>query len=114
MKSALAAIICAAAMAFPALADDGQDKDEAFDDAVREFGYNAGAALQCTAEPDRPQMEREVLKAFNGLSRLFGTDQAFFFAAAFGAGTQEEINKSQCPTYIQNFTDAMKSSARAE
>jgi hypothetical protein len=101
-------------MTLPVWADDSPDKDEAFDDAVREFGYNAGAALQCTAEPERPQMEREVLKAFNGLSRLFGTDQAFFFAAAFGAGTQDEINKSDCATYIQNFTDAMKSSARAE
>lgn len=114
MRLAFLTLVFAVAVCSPVLADEGGDKDEAFDEAVRQFGYNAGAAHQCTAEAERPQMEREVLKAFNGLARLFGTDQAFFFAAAFGAGTQEEINKADCASHIQSFTDAMKSSAGAE
>lgn len=114
MRSIFIGFLFAAAATLPVLADDSQDKDEAFDDAVRQFGYTAGAALQCTPEAGQPQMEKDVLKAFSGLSRLFGTDQAFFFAAAFGAGTQEKVDKADCPAHIQSFKDAMKSSARAE
>lgn len=114
MRSVFLSFFLALAMCSPVLAEDERDKDEAFDDAVRQFGYNAGMAHQCTAEAERPQMEKEVLKAFNGLARLFGTDQAFFFAAAFGAGTQEEIDKADCASQIQSFKDAMKSSADAE
>lgn len=111
MATALACVMVAsAAMTGPASADE----DEAFDQAVKEFGYTAGAAWQCTPEQEQAKMERDVLTAFSGLSRLFGTDQAFFFAAAFGSGTRDEINKDSCDTFIKNFNDGMKPSTKVE
>lgn len=97
-----------------AMAGPNEEDDEIFDQAVKEFGYTAGAAWQCTPEQEKAKMEGEVLKAFSGLARLFGTDQAFFFAAAFGSGTRDEINKDNCSGFIKNFTDGMKSSTKVE
>lgn len=97
-----------------AMAGSSKDEDEIFDQAVKEFGYTAGAAWQCTPEQDQTKLEGEVLKAFSGLARLFGTDQAFFFAAAFGSGTRDEINKDNCASFIKNFTDGMKPSTKVE
>lgn len=114
MRLVVAGILLALLTSFTAFADDKADQDEAFDDAVQEFGFNAGLALQCTPDAEKKNMEGEVLKAYNGLARLFGTDQAFAFAAAFGAGAQDEVNKTECDSYIRKFTDSMKPSIRAE
>lgn len=114
MRSVFAAIFLTLLTSFTAFAEEKADQDEAFDDAVQEFGFNAGLALQCTADAEKKKMEGEVLKAYNGLARLFGTDQAFAFAAAFGAGAQDEVNRTECESYIRKFTDSMKPSVRAE
>ncbi len=55
-----------------------------------------------------------MLKAYSGLVRLFGTDRAFFYAAAFGAGTSMSLDKTKCATYIEDFRAAMKSRARGQ
>jgi hypothetical protein len=46
--------------------------------------------------------------------RLFGSDRAFFYAAAFGAGTSMTIDKKECAGYVTDFRAAMKSSRRGQ
>jgi hypothetical protein len=103
--------VLAAAQATPAPAEE---EDVRFDESVRNFGFVSGAAYQCLPEAERAAHDREVLKAYSGLVRLFGTDRAFFYAAAFGAGTSMSIDKAKCPGYIQDFRSAMKSGSRGQ
>jgi len=95
-------------------ADNAADDDQAFDDAVRQFGYAGGAAWHCSAEKDRAAVERQALQAYSGLARLFGTDQAFFFASSFGAGTMDEIKKEDCAKFIEAFTREMAKAQKAQ
>ena len=91
-----------------------EQEDLRFEEAIRNFGFVSGAAYQCLPEADRTAHDREVLKAFSGLVRLFGSDRAFFYAAAFGAGTGMSIDKAKCASYIEDFKAAMKSSGRGQ
>lgn len=85
-----------------------QDEDVLFEEAIRDFGYVSGVAYQCLPETEQGAHDRAVLEAYSGIARLFGTDRAFFYAAAFGAGTSSTIDRSQCPGYIEDFNAAMK------
>jgi hypothetical protein len=82
------------------------DEDVAFEQSVRNFGFVSGAAHQCADEKDRPSIEAATLKAFSGLVRLFGSDDAFFYAAAFGAGSTMQIDKSKCAEYAASFKES--------
>lgn len=108
--AALVALVCFG----QAIADTPADEDAAFDEAVKEFGYLGGAAWQCSAGESQLAIEREVLRAFNGIAQLFGTDQAFYFAALFGAGATGQIEKEKCAAHLENCADGMKSSVKAE
>ena len=91
-----------------------EDEDLRFEESIRNFGFLSGAAYQCLPEADRTAHDREVLKAYSGLVRLFGSDRAFFYAAAFGAGTSMSIDKAKCAGYIEDFRAAMKSGTRGQ
>ena len=91
-----------------------EQEDLRFEEAIRNFGFVSGATYQCLPEADRTAHDREVLKAYSGLVRLFGSDRAFFYAAAFGAGTGMSIDKTKCASYIEDFRAAMKSSSRGQ
>lgn len=95
----------------PATADDEEIR---FEESIRSFGFVSGAAYQCRPEAERAAHDREVMKAYAGLVRLFGTDRAFFYAAAFGAGTSMPIDKARCAGYIDDFKAAMKSGGRGQ
>jgi hypothetical protein len=95
----------------PSLAEQ---EDLRFEEAIRNFGFLSGAAYQCLPEADRTAHDREVLKAYSGLVRLFGSDRAFFYAAAFGAGTSMSIDKTKCASHIEDFKAAMKSNVRGQ
>jgi hypothetical protein len=90
----------------PALAEDGDD-DERFSLAVKDFGYAGGGAWQCAGNDERIGIEKQAMTAYNGLLRLFGTDEAFFFSAAFGAGTSASIDKAECGDFLKQFKDGM-------
>ncbi len=112
---ALLPVVAAAQTANPAPAPSlAEQEDQRFEDAIRNFGFLSGAAYQCLPEVDRATHDREVLKAYSGLVRLFGSDRAFFYAAAFGAGTSMSIDKKKCVSYIEDFKAAMKSSGRGQ
>lgn len=85
-----------------------------FEESIRNFGYVSGAAYQCLPESLRSAHDREVLTAFSGLVRLFGSDRAFFYTAAFGAGTSIRLDKAKYASYIEDFRAAMKSRARGQ
>lgn len=82
------------------------DEEEAFDEKLREFGYWSGAAHGCVAEAKQPEVERKVLETFNRIGQLFGTDRAFFYAAAFGHGTSVKIEAAKCPEFLDKFQKA--------
>jgi len=96
----------------PAVAvSPAEQEDLQFEDAIRDFGYVSGAARQCLPEASRAAHDRDALKAFSGLVRLFGSDRAFYYAAAFGAGTSVVPDPAKCPTYLADYKAAMKSRA---
>ncbi len=82
------------------------DDEEILDDKIREFGYWSGAAYGCVPAAKQPEIERKVLDTFNHISRLFGTDRAFFYAAAFGNGTTMKIEAQKCPEFLSKFEKA--------
>ncbi|MBN8490486.1 MAG: hypothetical protein J0M00_03535 [Burkholderiales bacterium] len=75
----------------------------------------SGASYRCLPEADRIAHDRAVLRASSGLVQLFGSDRAFFYTAALGAGTGTgmSIDKAKCSSCIADFRAAMKSSGRA-
>jgi hypothetical protein len=91
-----------------------EQEDLRFEESIRNFGFVSGAAYQCLPEAQRTAHDRDVLTAFSGLVRLFGSDRAFFYAAAFGAGTSMSVDKTKCASYIEDFRAAMKSRARGQ
>jgi len=118
MRTHLLALAVATVLPFMAAAQPtmtpAEDEDVRFEESIRNFGFVSGAAYQCLPEADRVGHDREVLRAYSGLVRLFGSDRAFFYAAAFGAGTSMAIDKAKCAAYIEDFRAAMKSSSRGQ
>ena len=102
-----ACMLCALMFSLPAIASTAEDEDARFEESVRNFGFTSGAARQCAEPAKRPQIESDALKAFSGLVRLFGTDHAFMYAAAFGAGSAMQIDRSKCPDYAASFDESM-------
>jgi hypothetical protein len=91
----------------PAQAQAADDEEEVFDQKLREFGYWSGAAFACVGEAKQAEVERKVLDNFNGIARLFGTDRAFFYAAAFGNGTTHKVDPAKCPEFLDKFQKAI-------
>jgi hypothetical protein len=85
--------------------DDGDDAS--FDDALKDFGYAGGAAWQCASDDGKGEIVESAFTVFNRLSQLFGTDRAFFFSAAFGAGTVDEIEAGDCAQYATDFAEGL-------
>lgn len=73
------------------------DDDERMDNALRNFGHVSGQAFQCAGKDAQVKLERTALDVATNVMRLFGSDQAFFFAAAFGAGASETLDSTICP-----------------
>jgi hypothetical protein len=96
----------APAQAPQALAQAIDEEEEAFDEKLRAFGYWSGVAFACVGEAKQPEVERKVLDTFSGIARLFGTDRAFFYAAAFGNGTTHKVEPAKCPEFLDKFQKA--------
>jgi hypothetical protein len=82
------------------------DEEEAFDDTLREFGYWSGAAHGCVPAEKQVEVEQKVLHTFTRIGQLFGTDRAFFYAAAFGRGTSVKVDAAKCPEFLEKFQKA--------
>src|SRR5512139_3182443 len=90
----------------PAVAAAAADDEEMLDEKLREFGYWSGAAYGCVPEAKQAEVERKVLDTFQHIARLFGTDRAFFYAAAFGRGTTAKVEAAKCPEFLEKFEKA--------
>jgi hypothetical protein len=86
----------------------GVDEEEQLDDAVQQFGYVSGAAFQCAASNQAQTLEKDARKAFTGIVQLFGSDRAFFYAAAYGAGATGNIDRNKCAQYTRQFQESMQ------
>jgi len=84
------------------------DQEEKFDDAIEQFGYISGVAFQCAKLNNAPSLERDVMRVFSGITRLFGSDRAFFYAAAYGAGATANIDRNKCADYTRQFQQAIQ------
>lgn len=107
MRIAVLALVGGFILAAPALADEQAQEDEQFTGAVKDFGYAGGAAWQCAEAEARTDIERQSMVSYQGLVRLFGTDEAFFFAAAFGAGTSAQFDKAECEAFTTQFREGL-------
>lgn len=114
LKTATMAALATALLAFgPARAQE-IDEEAAFDEALNQFGYAGGAAWQCSDETARETVLGQATDVFHRLTQLFGTDRAFTFAAAFGAGTVDAIAPDACDSYIAGFADGLEAGIPAE
>lgn len=95
----------------PSLASKPVDEEEALDNAIEQFGYTSGMAFQCSSSNQAVAVEKDALKVFTGITRLFGSDRAFFYAAAYGTGATSSIDRTQCSQYIQKFQEAVKNNS---
>jgi hypothetical protein len=107
LKCARAGALLALLTCNPVLAQETED-EAAFDDALSRFGYAGGAEWQCSAEEGQRSVVAQVSDVFHRLTQLFGTDRAFTFAAAFGAGTVDAVDTTDCESYITGFADGLK------
>lgn len=80
------------------------DEEEQMDSALRKFGYVSGQACQCQKQEDeKTKIERRALDVATGILRLFGSDRAFSYAAAFGAGVAEQMDQKKCTEAIKQY-----------
>lgn len=107
LQAATLALTAALGFSGTAMAADEMLEAQQFTEAVKDFGYAGGVAWQC-AEPEvQTEIERQSMISYQGLVRLFGTDEAFLFAAAFGAGTSDQIDKAECEAFETRFRDGL-------
>ncbi len=92
------------------------DEEEQLDDAIQQFGYMSGVVFQCAAnnKADAITIERDAMKAFTGITRLFGSDRAFYYAAAYGVGATSQIDQSKCAEDTRRFQELMKKNVLAK
>ena len=105
LKSAMVFVTLITVAAFAQSPED----PEKFDAQLRRLGYASGQVYECRGTDDeRKRSERNALNAFSGISRLFGSDHAFCFAAAYGAGARYTLDKSKCAEYIKRLEEIGK------
>ena len=85
----------------------GQEEEQ-MDMAMRKFGYVSGQALQCHPKEQQVTLERTVLDIAKSVLRLYGSDRAFYYAAAFGAGASEKMDQKQCPAAIKEVATMIR------
>jgi hypothetical protein len=84
------------------------DPEEQMDTSFRKFGYVAGQAFQCHSKEQQVKLEKTALNVGTNILRLFGSDRAFFFAAAFGAGAAEQLDTTKCPDLIRQADEMIR------
>ena len=88
-------------------ANASEDPEEQMDRALRKFGYVSGQAFQCHSKEEQTKLERTALNVATNILRLFGSDRAFFYAASFGVGMTEPVDRKACPEAIKQATELL-------
>ncbi len=87
------------------------DEEEVFDNGIQQFGYVSGAAFQCASSNQAVNIERDVVRNFTRITRLFGSDRAFLYAAAYGSGATTAVDPSKCRQYMRQFQESTRRNA---
>jgi hypothetical protein len=111
VASAILAMIFCTGTVF---AQDDASAEAAFDEALKNFGFTAGLAWQCSNAEERPSTLARSMDIYNRLTQLFGTDRAFYFAAAFGAGSSDTFDAKECDRHMADFSTGIQSGLPAE
>jgi hypothetical protein len=101
--TALLALNGIAAAQMPSEADE-----ERMDTTLRNFGYVTGQAFQCHSKEQQVKLEKTALNVGTNILRLFGSDRAFFYAAAFGAGASEQLDTKKCPEFVRQAEEMVR------
>lgn len=104
--AAAAALLALGGMAAAQVPSDADE--ERMDAALRKFGYVSGQAFQCHGKEQQLRLEKTALRAATNILRLFGSDRAFYFAAAFGAGSSEQLDTKKCPEFIREADELVR------
>jgi hypothetical protein len=83
-------------------------EEEKMDTALRKFGHVTGQAFQCHTKEQQVKLEKTALNVGTNIMRLFGSDRAFFYAAAFGAGAAEQLDTKKCAGIIKQADEMVK------
>lgn len=83
-------------------------EEEKLDMTLRKFGYVSGQAFQCHSKEQQLKLEKTALNVGTNILRLFGSDRAFYFAAAFGAGSSEQLDAKKCPEFIRQADEMVR------
>jgi hypothetical protein len=94
-------VACLAVCGWQGMAMAQADDEERMDTALRKFGYVTGKAFACHTKDEQAKLERTALGIATNILRLFGSDRAFFYAAAFGAGAAEPVDAKGCPAVLK-------------
>ena len=78
-----------------------EEQEEQMDASFRKFGYVTGQAFACHTKEQQKNLEATAFTVGTNILRLFGSDRAFFFAAAFGAGGAQAVDAAKCPALIK-------------
>jgi hypothetical protein len=91
--------------AFAQNSDHAVDEEEQMDKALRKLGHTSGQAFQCQSKQEQTRLEKTALDIATNVLRLFGSDRAFYFAAAFGAGATEKMDDKSCSEAATQFRE---------
>jgi len=101
---ALAVGLPAAAQQPPApAAPQGPVTEESVERGLVNLGLMAAHAFQCAPDAQKPEMQRMLL-AFNAiLVAQMGSNAAFRWATAYGAGTATPVDRSYCDRSLADW-----------
>ena len=101
-----AALVAVQGVAMAQMPSDAEE--ERMDTTLRKFGYVTGQAFQCHSKEQQVKLEKTALNVGTNILRLFGSDRAFFFAAAFGAGASEQLDTKKCPDIVKQADEMVR------
>lgn len=98
---------CLAAVTLPAAAQQAAPQtpvtEESIERGLVNLGLMAGHAVQCAPDAQRAEMQRMLL-AFNSiLVAEMGSNAAFRWATAFGAGSSAPVDRSYCDRSLADW-----------
>jgi hypothetical protein len=78
--------------------------EQSIERGLTNLGLMAAHAFQCTPEPDRPATRQRLLAFHSGLVAEMGSNAAFRFAIAFGAGATHEVDRNSCDRSLADWS----------
>ncbi len=109
-RKALAFASALCLMMAPAGASEEQGQKEAaeeqaFNEAIMDFGELAGNAYACLEGDAQAEHEKLTLSIYHKINELFGSNRAFRFSTRYGFGAAAEPKREDCETIVIDFNN---------